>query len=211
MRWSRCGLPRGVRPAAVRVTVGKRDVTKRFDRTRATGSWAWCAGSPLGRNVVRATAPRAQGGASRDRQPPNGGPVFSGPQTRHYRCQEGARDAQCNQPARYTFLYKSTDPTEAELQPYDPDTRRPTWRPRRPTRASRCPSSYAVRTASRTATATRSSRSSAPARGGAATRPQRQWNHKVLVTARRRLRGVVRARRRRGSTTTPARIPASPA
>ena len=42
-----------------------------------------------------------------------------GPQTDHYRCQETAVDAQCNEPATYAFLYRSTDPTKPDLQPYD--------------------------------------------------------------------------------------------
>ena len=51
---------------------------------------------------------------------PNGGPVFSGPQIQPWTCQAGAVDAQCNQPAEYTLLYKSTDPTQTGLLPYDP-------------------------------------------------------------------------------------------
>ncbi|MGH3659786.1 MAG: DUF6351 family protein, partial [Micromonosporaceae bacterium] len=74
----------------------------------------------LGENRVRATAP-GYAGATRIVNHPNGGPVFSGPQAGHYRCQETAVDAQCNEPATYGFFYKSTDPTKPDLQPYDPD------------------------------------------------------------------------------------------
>lgn len=52
---------------------------------------------------------------------PSGGPVFTGPQTEHYVCQETAVDAQCNEAPTYTLLYRSTNPLVAELQPYDPD------------------------------------------------------------------------------------------
>jgi hypothetical protein len=38
-----------------------------------------------------------------------------------WKCQDTAVDAQCNQPASYSFFYKSTDPTKEDLQPYDPD------------------------------------------------------------------------------------------
>ncbi len=52
---------------------------------------------------------------------PNGGPVFSGPQIQPWTCQAGAVDAQCNQPAEYTLLYKSTSLLVTDLQPYDPE------------------------------------------------------------------------------------------
>jgi hypothetical protein len=50
---------------------------------------------------------------------PSGGPVFSGPQIGPWTCQAGALDAQCNQAPEYTLLYKSTNPLETGLQPYD--------------------------------------------------------------------------------------------
>jgi Tannase-like family of unknown function (DUF6351) len=49
-----------------------------------------------------------------------GGPVFSGPQLQPWRCQPTAIDAQCNQPATFKYLYKSSDPAKSGLQPYDP-------------------------------------------------------------------------------------------
>ena len=51
---------------------------------------------------------------------PNSGPIFSGPRIARFRCQEGAVDADCNQPAEYTLLYKSTNRFRLGLQPYDP-------------------------------------------------------------------------------------------
>src|SRR4051794_36153403 len=51
---------------------------------------------------------------------PKGGPVFSGPQLQPWVCQESAKDKQCNQPATYAFLYKSTDSTKSGFQTYDP-------------------------------------------------------------------------------------------
>ena len=114
-------VPRGVDPADVRVTAGDRDVTQRF-AVRADGRFeGLVTGLDLGRTVLRATAPGARADRIAVVNHPNGGPVFSGPQTRYYRCQEGAVDDQCNQPASYDFLYKSTNPLNPDLQPYDPD------------------------------------------------------------------------------------------
>lgn len=112
-------LPRGVRPRQVEVTVDGRDVTKRF-AVREDGRYVGLVtGLDLGRNVVRATAPRATPGRAVVTNHPNGGPVFSGPQHEHYRCQETAVDDQCNEPATYDLLYRSTNPLTPGLQPYD--------------------------------------------------------------------------------------------
>lgn len=51
---------------------------------------------------------------------PNEGPIFSGPQVPRLRCQEGGEPLTCNQPAQYTYLYKSSSFGSFGLQPYDP-------------------------------------------------------------------------------------------
>ena len=115
----RVRLPRGVRPGDVTVRAGDRDVTGRF-ALRADGTFTGLLrGLRVGRTVVEATAP-GYAGRTAVTNHPNGGPVFSGPQLGPYVCQETARDAQCNEPATYSFLYRSTDPTVTGLQPYDP-------------------------------------------------------------------------------------------
>jgi hypothetical protein len=65
------------------------------------------------------TLSSSTGGSTQLIMHPNGGPVFSGPQLQPWGCQEGAVDAQCNQPVQYTFLYKPTN--GSGLQPYDPE------------------------------------------------------------------------------------------
>src|SRR6478735_3992686 len=113
-------IPHGVRPGQVRVTVDDRDVTKRF-AVRKDGQFVGLVrGLEVGRNVIRAKAPGAQPDRVVVTDHPNGGPLFSGPQTQHYRCQETAADAQCNEAPTYDFLYQSTDPTKPGLQAYDP-------------------------------------------------------------------------------------------
>lgn len=52
---------------------------------------------------------------------PNEGPIFSGPQVPRLSCQEGGEPGTCNQPAQYTYLYKSSSPGSIGLQPYDPE------------------------------------------------------------------------------------------
>src|SRR3954453_4698424 len=50
---------------------------------------------------------------------PKGGPLFSGPQLQPWKCHDRAKDGQCNEPAKFTYLYKSTDGS-AGFKDYDP-------------------------------------------------------------------------------------------
>lgn len=115
---------KGLDRRTLRITLNGRDVTKRFAlRTTVDAKVqrfeAYLSGLRVGRNVVRVGNRRFAGRLVVTNHP-KGGPVFSGPQTKHYRCQAGARDGQCNAPVRYRFLYKSTNPLRAGLLPYDP-------------------------------------------------------------------------------------------
>ena len=113
-------LGRGLERSKVDVELNGRDVTQEFALRPGGRFEAFLTGLRVGRNVVTATAPGYAGRLVITNHP-NGGPIFSGPQHRPYVCQAGAVDRQCNQPATYTFLYKSTDPTKVGLQPYDVD------------------------------------------------------------------------------------------
>lgn len=50
---------------------------------------------------------------------PSGGPVFTGPHIQPWQCQDGAVDEDCNQAVEYRWLYKSSNPMQSGLQPYD--------------------------------------------------------------------------------------------
>ena len=52
---------------------------------------------------------------------PNEGPVISGPHLQPWACQGSAVDEFCNQPVRYEFEYKSSNPDSSGLSPYDPE------------------------------------------------------------------------------------------
>jgi hypothetical protein len=113
-------LPDGLRAGQVTVRLDGERVTGRFHSTADGRLLGLVPGLRVGANRLTATAP-GYAGATRIVNHPNGGPVFSGPQLEHYRCQETAVDADCNEPATYTLLYRSTDPTKPELQHYDRD------------------------------------------------------------------------------------------
>ena len=113
-------LPEGVPPTAVILLDDGAPATATRGLDADGRYLARVTGLGLGANVLTV---RVAGGAEASAtivNHPNGGPVFSGPQIQPWTCQAGAVDAQCNQPAEYTLLYKSTDPTETGLLPYDP-------------------------------------------------------------------------------------------
>lgn len=117
----RVQLPRSVKPGQVRVHLNGTDVTSDFAR-RPNGKYEGLLdGLRLGDNQVRATAPGYRGSRTVTNHP-NGGPIFAGPQLGPYQCQSTATDDQCNEPAQYSLLYRSSDPAEQnQLKPYDPD------------------------------------------------------------------------------------------
>lgn len=108
--------------SAATVSVDGRDVTSAFGRLANGRYVGLVTGLRLGRNVIAARVAGVSSGTTIVNHP-NGGSIFAGPQVQPWKCQDGALDAQCNQPAeyRYSYLYKSTDPTLATLQPYDPE------------------------------------------------------------------------------------------
>jgi hypothetical protein len=115
-------LPRGPKTKRLKVIAGGRDVSGAFTHWNGRTVEGVVDGLALGRNQLVATAPRATGARLTITNHPNGGPVFSGPQLQPWTCQKEAVDAQCNQPPAFTYLYRSTDPTKSELQPYDPQS-----------------------------------------------------------------------------------------
>ncbi|MDX6667980.1 MAG: hypothetical protein QOK04_1360, partial [Solirubrobacteraceae bacterium] len=112
--------PKGVRASAVRVTLGRRDVTSAF-AVRADGHLAGIvSGLANGPNTLIARIGGRPATQITITNHPNGGPVFAGPQVHPWKCEQGALDVQCNKPAVFTYVYKSTDSSKHGLQPYDP-------------------------------------------------------------------------------------------
>jgi Tannase-like family of unknown function (DUF6351) len=111
-------LPAGTDLSKVRVKVGSRDVTARFAR-RANGRYeGLLTGLVNGRNVVTARVLGGGGARLTILNHPNGGPVLAGPQVKPWICQETANDAQCNEPTKYEYQYRSS--ADGQFHPYDP-------------------------------------------------------------------------------------------
>ncbi|MDD3763448.1 MAG: DUF6351 family protein [Nevskiales bacterium] len=108
-------------PASARVTLNGIDITTAFAQ-RSNGRYMGrVEGMQLGANLLSVEAAGGASGSVTVVNHPNGGPIFSAPQVPRYRCQDSAVDAQCNQPAEYSYLYKSSNPAQSGLLPYDPD------------------------------------------------------------------------------------------
>ena len=103
-----------------RVSLNGTDVTRAFAVRPNRRFEGLITGLHNGVNELTAILPDGRGARLAITNHPNGGPLFAGPQLQPWKCEAGARDAQCNKPATYTYLYKSTDPTKSDLQPYDP-------------------------------------------------------------------------------------------
>jgi hypothetical protein len=114
-------LPRRSYAKQVKVTLGHRNVTREF-ALRADGGFAGLV-TPLalGSNTLQATLRNGWAARIALVNHPIGGPVFSGPQIQPWVCQSGATDKQCNQPVSLDYRYKSTNPAKTGLQEYDPN------------------------------------------------------------------------------------------
>src|SRR3954452_12924709 len=102
-----------------KVKVGKRSVRGAFAKSGSQRLEGVVRGLRTGPNLLTVTVP---GGGSRITltDHPIGGPVFTGPQLKPWKCQQGARDAKCNQPASFSYVYKSSDSSKSGFQSYDP-------------------------------------------------------------------------------------------
>ncbi|MGZ5417450.1 MAG: DUF6351 family protein [Nocardioides sp.] len=173
-------LPRGLDADKVRILVGDRQVTEDF-RLSGRRLMGLVDGLRVGDNVVRVKAP-GYAGQRVVTNHPNGGPIFSGPQHVPYQCQATALDAQCNEPASYSLLYKSTDPTKPGLHPYDPENPPSDVATTTTDQGVTMPfivrreDGYQARDRYTIITLFR------PGKGWTAWKPQNQWNHKVLTT-----------------------------
>ena len=113
------GLPAGVNPDEVRVTRNGEDVTGAF-AGRSNGRFeGLVTGLVVGENTLSAKAPGVKAARLTITNHPNGGPVFSGPQVQPWVCQEGAVDAQCNQPPVYSYAYMPSG--GGAFRDYDPE------------------------------------------------------------------------------------------
>jgi Tannase-like family of unknown function (DUF6351) len=193
----RVTLPRGVKPSRLRLTAGKRNVTRSLRRTGPHTLTGVVRKLRVGR--VALTARLRHGGAARlyVTNHPIGGPVLAGPQIQPWTCQSGAKDKQCNQAPSFKFMYlpkgSSTDGAAlpgttsnsgGSFQPYDPKNPPPDDQIATTTTTDgvtvpfivRLESGYIDRDQYAIATLFQ------PGKPWSPTAPQKQFNHRLVIT-----------------------------
>jgi hypothetical protein len=112
-------LPRTDR-RKVKITLGRRSVTREFVPEGASGLDGLVTGLALGSNTLQATVPGGWATKITLVNHPNSGPIFAGPQLEPWICESGATDQRCDKPTSYSYLYMSSDPAKSGFQAYDP-------------------------------------------------------------------------------------------
>lgn len=112
--------PAGTDRASVTMSLNGKDVSSAFTATGDGTLRGLVTNLDAGDNTFSVKAP---GGKAQTTliDHPNGGPILSGPQLQPWTCQDGAVDAQCNQPATYAYVYLSSNPLKSGFQTYDPE------------------------------------------------------------------------------------------
>jgi hypothetical protein len=173
------GYGRDVKPADIRVKLGAKDVTSAF-ALRENGRFeGLLTDLAPGANKLRALLPSGRGAAITIENHPNGGPVFSGPQVKPWTCQSTAKDAQCNEPVKYTFQYRAGDGAWHDYDPKNPpsDVASTTT-----DQGKTVPFIVRTETGYQDRDQYKISILYDPAKPWAAWAPQPQWNHKLLIT-----------------------------
>jgi hypothetical protein len=174
-------IPSGASFSALKLTVGGRNVTSEF-AIRPTGKFeGLLTGLADGPNVLTARLPDGRGARITITNHPNGGPVFSGPQIEPWKCEAGATDAKCDQPPKFQYLYKSTNPAEAGLQPYDVNHPPSDVATTTTDRGVKVPFIVREETGFQDRDEYRIEVLWQPGKPWAPWSPQKQWNHRVLI------------------------------
>ena len=113
-------LPRGTKRRHVKIYENRRNIRRRFAMRKDGRFEGLVTNLKLGKNKLTVVLPNGKGAQLILTNHPLGGPVFTGPQLQPWKCEPGARDAKCDKPPTYTYVYESTDKSKSGLQPYDP-------------------------------------------------------------------------------------------
>jgi Tannase-like family of unknown function (DUF6351) len=191
-------LPRGVRPKRLKLTAGHRNVTRVLRRTGRRRLDGNVRGLHVGRNALVARIKRGSAARLVVTNHRIGGPVFAGPQIQPWTCQPGAKDAKCDQKPTYRFFYMpkgaprnggalpgtNTNDNSGSFRPYDPKSPPPDDQIDTATTTEGVSVPFIVRLESgyidrdQYAIATLFD----PKKRWRANRPQRQFNHRLVVT-----------------------------
>jgi hypothetical protein len=173
-------VPKGMTPSQIHVFRGRREITGRF-ALRPNGRYeALVTALRPGRNVLTALAPGRRPSRVTITDHAIGGPVLSGPQVRPWVCKNGSSKSKCEARTTYSYQYQSS--LDGSLHPYDPSSPPPdvatTTTQTGPTVPFiiRTETGYQDRDEYKIATLYQ------PGKPWKTWAPQRQFNHKLLIT-----------------------------
>ncbi len=175
-------VPAGRKARNVRVRVGHRDVTKAFRVRGLRKLRGLVKGMRVGRNVITAELPDGSGARLVITNHPNGGPVFAGPQLQPWKCEDGAINRKCDKRPTFAFFYKSTDDSQDGLQPFDPKHPADDVAMTRTQSGATVPFIVRVETGYQDRDQYRIATLFQPGKRWTALHPQKQFNHKLLIT-----------------------------
>jgi hypothetical protein len=174
-------LPARAKHWEVRLSDGRGKVEAKM-RRRGRSLKGLVRGLRNGRNVLKAELPDGTGARLAITNHPNGGPVFAGPQLKPWECEEGALNKKCDKPPELTYVYQSTDPSKDGLQPYDPENPPSDVATTTTDRGVTVPFIVRVETGYQDRDQYRIATLYQPGKRWSALRPQKQFNHKLLIT-----------------------------
>jgi hypothetical protein len=194
----RVTLPRGVKASRLRLSAGRRNVTRALHRTGRRRLEGVVRRLRVGRVALVARVRRGAAARLVVTNHPIGGPLFGGPQIQPWTCQAGAKDAKCNQAPSYRFVYlpkgasteggappgTSTNGSGGPFQSYDPSNPPPAERIASTTTTEGVTMPFIVRL--ETGYIDRDQYAIAtlfdPSRRWTPTAPQRQFNRRLVIT-----------------------------
>ncbi len=166
----------------VRISLGARNVGRQFSMRSGRRLEGLVTGLRIGRNLLRVRLTDGSGARITITNHPLGGPVFSGPQVKPWTCPAGAVDAQCDAPPRYTYVYQSSDPVKLGFQPYDPAHPPADVALTTTDQGTKVPFVVRIETGYEDRDQYQIATVFTPGLPWTWSRPQRQWNHKLLIT-----------------------------
>ncbi len=159
-----------------------RNLSHAFNGTSGTKRVALVTGLPLGRSLLKVRIGGRTSPSAVVINHPNGGPVIAGPQLQPWTCQPTAKDAQCNQPPTYRYVYASTDSNKPDLQPYNPQSPPDDVATTTTDEGVKVPFIVRVETGYQDRDQYKIATLFQPGKPWTATQPQEQFNRKLVVT-----------------------------
>jgi hypothetical protein len=167
--------------SALTVRVDGADVTSAFRANSNGNGLGLLTGLRLGRNVVTATLPDGRSAGLVVTNHPQGGPVFSGPQIKPWTCTNGSKSRTCDAKPTFAFSYVGVD---GQTHSYDPKNPPPAAEVKSTTTTDGVTVPFIFRTETGYIDRDQYSISALwqPGKPWSAWAPQRQFNHRLVIT-----------------------------